>query len=962
MSKSWVAPTALESLEPRRLLASVSEADLFGAGLTVNVSGSSTSAAFAPANVVDGSNAAFAFNDSAGTQRMSIAGFNTAIHTLRIFDTPSYLDRAAGAVTIYYSRVNQASLIPAAYTLLGTFGLAPVNRGGTSVGDAYPTPTSPADHPRASDPSSNPAATIGFSQLTGLNIPPGARSILLDFGVNPAGLGFGLSEIQAFGTVSPTRAPDVTLLGWGQNVEQRINSSLKVPGSSLYAETARTDGTRSGADGAFSFVWPAATQFRALNALLRIDPATYRPIVRAYADELYNRYWTFSGVGGYRSGVSSGATRFYDDNGHIVVALAEAYGLTGDPVYLTRAIQTYNFVLTGEDNVVGGGIYFSEADHSSKDSISTLQAVRAGSMLYQLTGQSRYLTDAQRLYGWATTHVQQSDGSFVERYKITGPNTGQKDGFALVNSAGIGLSSNLLFYDATANTAYLREAQRIAKMSVGRYFNATTGAINDEGYWAFELVDALDDMYLHDRNVAWLNAVKGAMTWLHNNREDANGHYDTLWGRGGVQSAVLPSWHLNEQASVAQSYLYTAAVNLVASPFVTVPGDPITGFYQASVGVGDTRSTVGSGPGQYLSNEGPAGAIDGAAGTKYLNFGNGNSSTSTPTKGVGTGFYVTPVIGSSIVTGVQVATANDSPNRDPLSVSIEGTNATTNLDAGATWTLIADNVNLGINADPGRQTFGPTVTFPNSTAYRSYRVIIKSQRGSDIGVQYGELNLVGGPDAVPPQVTTTSFEFATAQAVLAQFSEDVSGSLAPDDLLLQNMTTGASIPSTAIRVDWDPQLRQARWTFPGYPAGLPDGNYRATLAAGGVRDLTGNPMTDDATFDFFILAGDANRDRTVDFNDLVLLAQNYNTMGGKTFGQGDFNGDGNVDFNDLVILAQRYNTTLPISSPAAAPVPSLATSRPGAPSVLDRAQRNAKPFSVVPVSPAPRPIKAIRWR
>ena len=56
--------------------------------------------------------------------------------------------------------------------------------------------------------------------------------------------------------------------------------------------------------------------------------------------------------------------------------------------------------------------------------------------------------------------------------------------------------------------------------------------------------------------------------------------------------------------------------------------------------------------------------------------------------------------------------------------------------------------------------------------------------------------------------------------------------------------------------------------------------------------------------------GDANADGSVDFNDLVALAQNYNTIDGqRRWAQGDFNYDGNVDFNDLVSLAQNYNTT-----------------------------------------------------
>jgi hypothetical protein len=56
--------------------------------------------------------------------------------------------------------------------------------------------------------------------------------------------------------------------------------------------------------------------------------------------------------------------------------------------------------------------------------------------------------------------------------------------------------------------------------------------------------------------------------------------------------------------------------------------------------------------------------------------------------------------------------------------------------------------------------------------------------------------------------------------------------------------------------------------------------------------------------------GDANLDGVVDFNDLVKLAQSYNTSG-KTWFSGDFTYDGAVDFNDLVLLAQNYNQAVP---------------------------------------------------
>jgi autotransporter-associated beta strand protein len=65
----------------------------------------------------------------------------------------------------------------------------------------------------------------------------------------------------------------------------------------------------------------------------------------------------------------------------------------------------------------------------------------------------------------------------------------------------------------------------------------------------------------------------------------------------------------------------------------------------------------------------------------------------------------------------------------------------------------------------------------------------------------------------------------------------------------------------------------------------------------------------------FTLLGDATLDGTVDFNDLVRLAQNYNRnlalATDSWWYNGDFTYDGMVDFNDLVKLAQNYNGSVP---------------------------------------------------
>jgi hypothetical protein len=87
------------------------------------------------------------------------------------------------------------------------------------------------------------------------------------------------------------------------------------------------------------------------------------------------------------------------------------------------------------------------------------------------------------------------------------------------------------------------------------------------------------------------------------------------------------------------------------------------------------------------------------------------------------------------------------------------------------------------------------------------------------------------------------------------------------------------------------------------------------------RIFTFNPNTFDPGTDLGaapamgILTGDANRDGSVRFDDLLALAQHYNDTHA-TWEQGDFNGDGKVDFGDLLALAQHYGDSLYPPAPA----------------------------------------------
>jgi hypothetical protein len=84
-------------------------------------------------------------------------------------------------------------------------------------------------------------------------------------------------------------------------------------------------------------------------------------------------------------------------------------------------------------------------------------------------------------------------------------------------------------------------------------------------------------------------------------------------------------------------------------------------------------------------------------------------------------------------------------------------------------------------------------------------------------------------------------------------------------------------------------------------------------------DLTGNSRID--IYDLFQFArwtelpapliGDANLDDAVNFDDLLILAANYNRSDDRAWTDGDFTFDRTVNFDDLLGLAANYNTSLP---------------------------------------------------
>lgn len=140
----------------------------------------------------------------------------------------------------------------------------------------------------------------------------------------------------------------------------------------------------------------------------------------------------------------------------------------------------------------------------------------------------------------------------------------------------------------------------------------------------------------------------------------------------------------------------------------------------------------------YPGAESPSKLIDGLADTKYLNFGQNNS-----------GFIVTPSKGSTMVQGFQITTANDSPERDPATWILYGTNdpiaSGDNTEGTAeNWTLI-DSGEILLPAE--RLTLGDLVAVDNAAFFASYKLLFPTVKDAGANsMQIAEVQFYGIPE------------------------------------------------------------------------------------------------------------------------------------------------------------------------------------------------------------------------
>jgi hypothetical protein len=363
---------------------------------------------------------------------------------------------------------------------------------------------------------------------------------------------------------------------------------------------------------------------------------------------------------------------------------------------------------------------------------------------------------------------------------------------------------------------------------------------------------------------------------------------------------------------------YLAAVELMLDPvsaYVVDPQGRRLGFRQGEGALAEIPGSV------FLGGADGFGFIQGDAAGPYelviegrgddyfvqLNGRSGGAFTGTSIGGVlSNGQTVRLSVPAATILNDQTAIAADDGVTTPLNATVRvpilaNDLTTAGFDLGSILIVDApDHGTASFDSARGELVYTPAAGYLGADSIRYSVASLGGVRSNQATVQ---IQVV--PDTTPPIVLQSDFDYQSApNLVKIRFSENVAASLAPADLVLQNLTNPGVVPAWTLAYDSLTNIASM-----GFAGVVPDGRYQLTLAAGAVADPAGNTLTSSSVFSFFSLAGDANHDAIVDIADLGILATNWQ-QSPRDYFQGDFNYDGSVDVADLGILATNWQKSL----------------------------------------------------
>jgi hypothetical protein len=360
-----------------------------------------------------------------------------------------------------------------------------------------------------------------------------------------------LTLLAALLWLAAPQDPAEHFAAYGRETLRQIQREFYLPQSHLYAESAEAKGP-----GKVSFLWPASVLLSAFDAAAAYDEK-FKPALEEYAKAVHG-YWNEAGPTPGFSVLPNQPEpdRYYDDNEWMVLALGEAGVVLKDKALSNQARDALKFVLSGQDQKLGGGIYWREREKTSKNTCSNAPAIAALLYAYDPKPTTTEFQTATTLYNWTVKTLRDPEtGLYWDNVKLDGA---VDRAFFSYNSA-LMIDANALIARATGSFVNAERARVLELASAQRWIKPD-GAVADDGVFASKLVESflvrMQAAPEHGEQFGRINQLAKVLQRLHDRGGDRNGHYPKRWDAD--RPKPLDKWDLIDQAAAARAYFLLA--------------------------------------------------------------------------------------------------------------------------------------------------------------------------------------------------------------------------------------------------------------------------------------------------------------------------------------------------------------------------------------------------------------------
>jgi uncharacterized protein YyaL (SSP411 family) len=287
-----------------------------------------------------------------------------------------------------------------------------------------------------------------------------------------------------------------------------------------------------------AYLWPTSGLFSGLISLYRNsgDKEYYHLLRKKLIPGLENYFDSKREPFCYQSYITRAgkSDRFYDDNIWLGIDFCELYQLTGEEQFLEKSVQLWEFIQSGRDEKLGGGIYWCEQKKASKNTCSNAPAAVLALKLFEATADRNYFQKGLQIYEWTKNHLQDpSDHLYFDNIKLSG----EIDSVKYTYNSGQMLQAASLLYKITGEQKYLNEAQKIAASAIQYFtseFTISEGKkihlFKNTGNWFNTvLFRGYEELFYLDKNPEYIHIFRENLAYLWEYVRDKNGLFGKDW-------------------------------------------------------------------------------------------------------------------------------------------------------------------------------------------------------------------------------------------------------------------------------------------------------------------------------------------------------------------------------------------------------------------------------------------------